>query len=213
MKKKLWSNVLVIIAIAVANYTEAEDLGQIGKVYPIGEQNLMNAIKNRAQQLVNSGQWESYRKQLVMTTENYIDNPPSLNLTPTVESSVRYYDPSIVLTQDVIDPQTKKVLGRKGQSINPTKYMPFNNLMVFIDARDESQVIYAKHLDDTSPLKVSVISVAAKDLRKTMVDNDLLIFYDQKGVYINKFGLKHVPTIIYQDESYPSYLKIEEVKL
>lgn len=207
-------NKLIFGLIFLASCTFAEDLGKLGKTYPIGEDNLLALIKNRASQMVQSGEWEKLHQRVIKKTEQRIDYPPIISgISKTTESSVRYYDPSIKINQDIIDPFTKKVIAKRGQIINPTTYMPFNNELIFIDGRDDLQIQYAINQSKTSPFRVSIILIAANKFRKLLKEQHQVMYYDQGAVLVKKFNIQHVPTIIYQDQSQPTKLRIEEVKL
>lgn len=210
MNKKLYCLLMII----VANLAISEDLGIIGKTYPIGEQNLMDYIKSRATTLVNNGQWENLRKKAVRDTENRIDHPPVIaGIYPTVESSVRYYDPAVRINQDIINPYDKSIIARKGQIVNPTTYMSFNNELIFIDGRDKNQVEYALAESKRSLFQSSIVLIAANNFRDLLRQEQHLFFYDQGAALTKKFNIRHVPTIIYQDQVKPTKLRIEEVKL
>lgn len=205
---------LILLSALFSAFINAEDLGSIGKTYPIGEQSLIEYIKARATQMMEDGSWEKLRQQAVKTTEQRIDYPPVISgISKTAESSVRYFDPSIRINQDIVDPYTKTKLATKGQMINPTNYMPFNNELIFIDGRDPEQVAYAVREAKQAKMRTSIVLIAANKFRELMKDQHQLMFYDQGAVLVNKFNIRHVPTIIYQDQINPSKLRIEEVKL
>jgi conjugal transfer pilus assembly protein TraW len=207
-------NKLILGLIFIATCTIAEDLGKLGKTYPIGEDNLLAFIKSRATQMMQSGEWEKLHQRVIKKTEQRIDYPPIISgISKTTESSVRYFDPSIKINQDIVDPFTKKLIAKKGQIINPTTYMPFNNELIFIDGRDDAQVQYAVSQSKISSFRVSIILIAANKFRKLLKDQQQLMFYDQGAVLVKKFNIQHVPTIIYQDQSQPTKLRIEEIKL
>lgn len=207
-------NKLIIILLLSITIVSAEDLGKIGKTYPIGEQSLLEYIKNRASKMVADGSWEKLRQTAVKKTEMRIDYPPLISgISKTAESSVRYYDPSVRINQDIVDPYTKTVLARKGQVINPTTYLPFNNELIFIDGRDPEQVKYAVLEAKHSKFRASIVLITANKFRELLKDNNQIMFYDQGAVLSKKFNIRHVPTIIYQDQIKPTQLRIEEVKL
>lgn len=205
---------LLLISALVMSVLNAEDLGSIGKTYPIGEQSLIEYIKARATQMMADGSWEKLRQQAVKTTEQRIDYPPVISgISKTTESSVRYFDPSIRINQDIIDPYTKTKLATKGQIINPTSYMAFNNELIFIDGRDPEQVAFAVQESKRSKFRTSIVLIAANKFRELMKEQQQLMFYDQGAVLVKKFDVRHVPTIIYQDQIHPDKLRIQEVKL
>lgn len=202
----------LLLCICMSVY--AEDLGKIGKTYPIGEQSLLEYIQNKAAKMVQDGTWEKIRQKEINKTEQRIDYPPVIaGIGPTVESSVRYYDPSIKINQDIVDPFTKKVLAHKGQVINPTTYMPFNNELIFIDGRYPDQVKWAIAESKRSKFPTSIVLIGANKFRDLLKDQKHLMFYDQGAVLVKKFGIQHVPTIVYQDDIKYNRLRVEEVKL
>lgn len=207
-------NKLIVILLISITEAFAEDLGKIGKVYPIGEQSLLEYIKSRASKMIADGSWEKLRQTAVKKTEMRIDYPPLISgISKTTESSIRYYDPSVRINQDIVDPYTKTVIARKGQVINPTTYLPFNNELIFIDGRDPEQVSYAVTESKRSKFRISIVLIAANKFRELLKENNQLMFYDQGAVLSKKFNIRHVPTIIYQDQVKPTQLRIEEVKL
>lgn len=207
-------NKLIIILLISVTGALAEDLGKIGKVYPIGEQSILEYIKSRASKMIADGSWEKLRQTAVKKTEMRIDYPPLISgISKTIESSVRYYDLSVRINQDIVDPYTKTVIARKGQVINPTTYLPFNNELIFIDGRDPEQVSYAVTEAKRSKFRTSIVLIAANKFRELLKENNQLMFYDQGAVLSKKFNIRHVPTIIYQDQIKPTQLRIEEVKL
>ena len=191
----------------------AENLGQIGKTYPIEEPNLIDHIKSQASRAVANGSWKKMQQKIIKQTEQKIDYPPVILASKTVESSIRYYDPSIKINQDIINPFDHTILANKGQVVNPSDYMPFNNELIFIDGRDPEQVSYALMESKRSPFRSSIVLTAANKFRELQVQKKHLFYYDQNGKLVSQFGIKHVPTIIYQDNIQPRKLRIEEVKL
>lgn len=207
-------NKIILMLFLSVRLAYSEDLGKLGKTYPIGEDSLLEYIQNRASQMLKSGEWEKMRQLAVKRTEQRLDYPPAISgISKATESNIRYYDPSVKVSQDIVDPFTKKVIARKGQLINPTTYMPFNNELIFIDGRDPAQVNYAITEAKRSPFRASIILIAAVKFRDLVKDNKQAMYYDQGAVLSKKFLIQHVPTLIYQDNVHPNKLRIEEVKL
>lgn len=206
------TNTLICISI-LSVQIHAEDLGQIGKTYPIGEPNLIDHIKSQASRAIANGSWKKMQQKVIKQTEQKIDYPPVILASKTIESSVRYYDPSIKINQDIINPFDHTILAHKGQTINPADYMPFNNELIFIDGRDPEQVNYALVESKRSTFRTSIVLTAATKFRELLAQKKHLFYYDQNGKLVSQFGIKHVPTIIYQDNIQPKKLRIEEVKL
>lgn len=210
MIKQLYLSLMVFISV----HSYAENLGVIGKTYPIGEQNLLDYIKAKATNTVNSGQWENLRKKVVWQTEQRIDHPAVIpGISPTIDASVHYFDPSVRINHDIINPFDKSILAHAGQMINPTTYMPFNNELIFIDGRIKEQVEYALAESKRSPFRTSIVLIAANNFRDLMKQEQHLFFYDQGATLVTKFQIRHVPTIIYQDQIQPTKLRVEEIKL
>lgn len=204
---------ITLLLSILSSLMSAEDLGQIGKTYPIGEPNLIDHIKSQASKAVANGSWKKMQQRIIKQTEQRIDYPPVILASKTIESSIRYYDPSVKINQDIINPFDHSILAHKGQVVNPSDYMPFNNELIFIDGRDPEQVNYALMESKRSPFRSSIVLTAATKFRELLAQKKHLFYYDQNGKLVSQFGIKHVPTIIYQDNIQPRKLRIEEVKL
>jgi conjugal transfer pilus assembly protein TraW len=207
-------NKLIILLLSYIAFSYAEDLGSIGKTYTIGEQSLLEYVKKKATKSMEDGSWKKYQQMAIDKTEQKIDHPPIImGVTPVLESSVRYYDPSIKINKDIVDPYTKTILAHKGQIINPSNYMRFNNELIFVDGRDNEQIKFALSESKKSKFKCSIILIATNNFRDLLKSEHYLFFYDQGAVLVKKFGITHVPSLIYQDDIRPNELRIEEVKL
>lgn len=206
--------VIGLVIICNVSIINAEDLGVVGKTYPIGEQSLLEYIKSKAAKMVNDGSWEKYQQSMIAKTEQSLDYPPVIaGVGRTTESSVRYFDPSIRINENIVDPYTKTTLATKGQVINPTSYANFNNELIFIDGRDPAQIQYALTESNKSKFRTSIVLIAAVKIRELMKKEQHIFYYDQGGTLVKKFNIRNVPTIIYQDDINPKMLRVEEVKI
>jgi len=100
-------NVFLLLSLLMCEVTiSAENLGVVGKTYPIIEPDLIDVIKGKAQNLIDNGQWAKIQEQTVAKTKDKILNPPSLaGITDAKESATHYFNPSFYLDRDLFDPQ------------------------------------------------------------------------------------------------------------
>ena len=179
------------------NYNYAEDLGVVGKTYPINEPDLIDVIKGRAKNLIDTGQWDKIKEKTVANAKNQILNPPSLSgIVNAKESTTHFYDPSFYLDRDLYDPQGK-LIARRGV-YNPLTFKPFQSELIFINGENKNQVEWAVNKVKTDHRKAKIILVSGKYIE---LDKQYKIwfYYDQNAKYTSKLGITQVPAIAYQD--------------
>ena len=122
------------------------DLGTIGPVYPIKEEDWLVWVKRRLTAMEKSGEiarrMEEGKRQALASMEN---PKPLPGIGPTVEAKTWWYDPSIVVTENVVDGQGHIVVAA-GTRKNPLEVVALSKRLVFFDARDAKQVAFAKAL-------------------------------------------------------------------
>lgn len=171
----------------------AVDLGQHGSVFKIEEADLLDVIESRLHQ--NSEQIQN----LLHTAREELIHPKGLSIEKASECHIRKFDPTVLLDDDIaVD---GKILYAKGTPINPLNFMQFQKL-VFIDGTDERQAEFARNTN-----AITILTNGTPGL------NDNHYFYfDQGGIYTNRFKIRRVPSIVYQDGN-EKILTIQEVLL
>lgn len=133
-------------------------------------------------------------------------NPaPVEGLTKTVMPRSYYYDPTLVVNQEIKTPDGI-VLAKPGDRLNPLDKVSMSSIMVFFDGRDSSQVAKAKSIVDRSNgLAMPVLVGGSIDLMKIWKQR---IYFDQSGVLVRKFGIRQVPALVYQEGP---LLRVDEI--
>jgi conjugal transfer pilus assembly protein TraW len=113
------------------------------------------------------------------------------------KDKIELINPSVVLKEDVIDDKGN-VLYRKGFVINPLDYMDFDETWVFVDGDDEKEMLLADQMLQNHKIgkKVKVILVNGEPGFKE--EKDMFYYFDQNGVYSQKFKITATPAIVRQ---------------
>ena len=101
------------------------------------------------------------------------------------------------------------ILVPAGTTINPLDRVGLSRPLIFFDARDKSQVAFAKRFLDARAGLAKPILVGGSyfDLMKLW---DTPVYFDQQSALIRKLGIKHVPAIVVQEGK---RLRIDEIAL
>lgn len=185
----------VLLLIIIANFAYCKDLGTFGHTFDIAERDLLEVIETKLQNVDLTAYHEKLRKQVL--EPNRIPN-----ITKATENASRKFDPTVILDEDIID-ENGKVIYAKGFAINPLNYQAFDGHLLFIDGSDDVQHQFAKDYVNAHK-NTTVILVGGK--------SEDFPYFDQWGAYSTRFGIKRVPSLIFQMQD-EKVLTIEEVKL
>jgi len=181
----------------------AEDLGVHGTVYPILEVDLLASIKQQLQAMQASGKVEQLHKQMQLDTKQFVHHPPAVKgIGKAIKNRTWLVDPTITVRSDIKD-HDGQVLHKAGTRVNPLEYISLSNQLLFIDGKDREQVMWA--FTQTKPSKIILVDGPIIDLMK---QHKRQLFFDQGGKLVTRFGIKHVPAIVYQEAH---HIKITEV--
>ena len=197
---------LIMLALGLLTSAYAEDMGVVGKTYPIAEPDMIDWIKSRASAMMKDGQWEQIQKQAVAKAKNQINSPmPVEGITDTTQTKTWYYTPMIQLKQALTD--TRGHVIAKAGSYNALKYKPFDVQLVFINGNNPKQVDWALARNAESDIRTKIVLTQGSfmDLDKK---HKVWFYYDQNGKYTQKLKIAHVPAIVKQDDE---QLKITEI--
>lgn len=195
----------LVITLAMTSWAQAAHLPSVGRTYEIQEQSILEMIEARLQGMESTGELARRMGEAKARSVNSIENPPSLNLAVTTEPNVKYYDPSIVVSQDIYA-DNGKLIARKGTTINPLDYVPMNSQLLFFDGNSQEQVAYVlAQLAAVPYLKPVMTGGKPLSLMRT---HQKRFYYDQKGVLVAKLGIETVPTLVRQEGK---FLRIESV--
>lgn len=193
-----------MIASAVST---AGDLGTYGQTYPVKEKSTIEAIQEKFQGMMDSGEWDKHVASYKEKTLDSITNPKSKDLPHVITTKTRYFDPTIEIIEDIPLPDGK-FLARRGDKVNPLAQLGLSKDILFFDATDKKQIDWAVSLKKENP---SVIAIATKgNWFKAMEENGVRFYFDQQGHLTDRFDIQRVPSKVSQEDR---KLKIEEIAL
>lgn len=171
----------------------AKQLGQLGDVWAIQEQNLLSLIENRLQERLAGKSEEEMKAEIVKQMTESALHPQGGSLPRASENSERSFDPSYTVNQDLAD-HKGRVFAKKGTVVNPFSLYRFNQTLIFIDGDDSEQVKWAKTFKaDTAERKLILVNGNVKDAEDLLNEQ---IYFDQNTVLIQRFGIERLPTVI-----------------
>lgn len=193
---------LIVLLLIVLN-AEAKDFGQMGNVFLIKEEGFLSMINARLKE-VNI---ELEQEKMTQSVKEKIENPtPEGSVTKTLLSREFSFDPTCVLSEDVILPCGKVIL-KAGSKVNPLDHMDFDRVLFFVDSKDRSQIRWLKSQILNATKLVRVILVRGNP-RKLAEELGINVYFDQFGELVQKFDIRHVPAFMEQDGR---VMKITEV--
>jgi conjugal transfer pilus assembly protein TraW len=191
----------VIVLFATPGFTQ--NLGVLGAIFPIIEQDLLALIEERVHQW---GQKSQLLQEYSLSRLEQLRNlKPVSGIIATKKSRVFYYNPSIVVAKDLED-HLGQVFAKAGSVVNPLANGILSMQLVFINGDEPAQVRWAMQL---SHQHANVILVAGSPL--SLMQKYVLPFYFDRDGYITKtLGIRQVPAKVSPEGQ---VLKIEEICL
>ena len=206
--KALATIISILPILLVASASPAKDFGTRGKVQTISEQPFLEMVKERLQKV----DMQKERTKMEAIAKTRIDNPvPVAGVTPATTAQTFYYDPTYSLDEDAVLP-CGRILHKAGTMVNPLEYMEFDRRLIFVDAREQSQIKWLKQMITLAPnnnLETKIILVGGSPL-KLQEELSVPIYFDQHGSLTTQFGVEHSPAILVQEGL---RIKIEEFKV
>ncbi len=209
--KRLFYSLLLsfLLSFIFLKEIKAKDYGICGNTFEIQEENLLEYINDKLK-AIDLKEWQ---RDFVEVSKDSIQRPKATILPYAKNKRVYYFDPSI-------DNQERKacieatdnrgvIFAKKGDRINPLDKINLTKKLIFIDGDSREQIDYAINLYNASNGRAKIILIKGSivDLINKL---NIKIYFDQNGILVNKFSIKHIPAIISQENK---LLKIEEVVL
>lgn len=198
-----------IAAFFAIQPAHADDLGVVGDVYPIAEQDLLEYIHSRLVAMQENGQMQAMQSHMQDQAQAHADRPkPLSNLTRTQTERTFEFNPTIEVPYDLSDGQGH-IFAKAGTELNPLAQRAFTETLIFYNADDSDQVNWAKAKHDAlvkAGKKEKLILVGGSVFSQAKLFHEP-VYFDQGGRITRRFGLEHVPAIAYQDGL---RIKIEE---
>ena len=193
---------------AISSITVAETLGTHGNLYDIQEEDAVGYIKRRMSQWQQDGTMKQKQEEAkARVRETMLHPKPIPGISTAVENKTFYWDPSMVTDKPITDAKGR-IIFPVGTKVNPLAYVGLSKRLIFIDARDSTQIEFAvsgKRIHSTDKIILTGGSWVA--LSKRLNEQ---VFYDQSGYLTRRFGITHVPAVVQQEGL---KLKIEEKAL
>lgn len=192
------------------SYSEPSTIAtdQMGPVYAIQEVDAIEHIQAKLKIMQNTGELAKIEEQVKERMAYQMRNPKPVEGLSIVENSQsRYFDPTWVLDEDILD-HMGNVLAKRGTKVNPLDVMPVKDKLFFFDGRDMAQVGMAKRLSEQYGLSFTPILTAGSwiDVSKAL---NRAVYFDQMGKMTSRLTIAHVPSLVYQEGS---LMRIDEVK-
>ena len=198
-------SIILFLTLFIASKVFAKHLGTFGETFSIIEEDLLEAIQAKLNNLAATGSMLEHQTKIQNMIMAGVHQPtPVAGLIKTKTVKVFWYDPSIKVPYDLRD-HRGQIFVVKDTKVNPLDFQQLRNGLVFIDGNDKSQVAWAKALSKNH----KIILVNGSPF-KFMEQHKITCYFDQGGKLIKKFGIKQIPAKVIQDGK---QLKIEEVLL
>ena len=186
------------------------DHGVQGELFKIAEEDMIEVLMRRLNQLKESGKLAEFQKEFQEKAKKRLLEPKAVShVTPTTHERVFYVDPTLTIQGDIVLPEgiphAGHVLAKKGDRVNPLHTLKPHKGLLFIDGDDAVQQQFAvEHAH-----QFDIILVKGKPLALEEHLN-LPIFFDQGGIITKRYGISHVPAKMEVDGD---RLKFTEFKL
>ncbi|MRV70579.1 type-F conjugative transfer system protein TraW [Duganella sp. FT92W] len=197
------------ILLLLSGSAVAEDLGALGKTYPVTEPDFLKMIEQRLKEKQSTGELQRLQEDAVRRGRDVALHPaPVANVVPCTSARTRYLDPSVVLSRNILDAQGR-LLFTAGSRFNPLSVTEMHKKLLFFDARDKRQVDKALLLlrDAADTIKPILTGGSYLDLSRAWRRQ---VYFDQQGLLIKRFGIQQVPAVVYQEGM---RLRIDELEL
>jgi len=198
---------LVSVTALVPVSAAAQDLGVIGPVYAIAEQNLMDVILARLREADTSGALTKLQQDARSGAKREVEHPAAVTrVTKTTQPRSFYYDPTIVVPYAITDAEGRVIVS-PGTQVNPLDTVSLSKHLLFFDAHDAGQIKRARQLLDRYRGRVKLILTGGSylDLARKW---KLPVYYDQQGTLTEKLRIGHVPALVSQEGK---RLRIDEI--
>ena len=206
---------LIFAVLFICLNTEAKNLGRYGTIFEIEEADFLSVIESRLENAENTGEIARINNEYQNKIREQVKRPtPVKGIEKALETKLKKFDPTTYLEEDIVTVDSSnnpKILYKKGTPINPLEYQSFVTPLLFIDGDDESQLKFARDLQNKD-LSVMTILVNGEPGLKKVGDKEYYYYFDQFGVFSQKFGINRVPSLVFQ-EGNEKLLTIKEVGL
>jgi len=197
---------LALLTLSSTAFATVYDLGVVGQTYEIAEPDMLEGFYNKLRQAEADGKMAEVEELMKERFIAHANRPKGVALPRTQKHRVHYFDPTIVLSQDIVDHEGN-VLWPVGTTVNPLDYVSMTQQWLFFDADDPEQAAWAHDYLKRYPNQVRPILTQGAVLELTEAWQ-IRLYFDQHGKYAEKFGIRTVPSLISQEGK---KLRIDEI--
>lgn len=198
-----------VAALLLAAPVQALDLGRVGPVWPVAEPDLLALIQSQLQEKHASGELDRIQRDFEARARRTLESPaPVTGLARTRTPRSFLFDPTVTAPEPVRDHEGR-VLVAAGTRVNPLDYVGLSQPLIFFDARDREQISAALVLRQRHQGRACLILTGGSFI-DFMKRHDLRVYYDQKGLLVQRLGIRQVPALVTQEGR---MLRIDELKV
>ncbi len=188
----------LILLLFVCGAAQAKHLDPIGPTYPIQENDALEVVLNTVTQKVKSGEYQRWMEEGKKRAVESFKTPRPINgLARTSAPHSHYWDPTVVVNQDIRAPDGQVILA-KGTRSNPFDYLSLTKHLLFFDGRDKDQVRFARKIRQRYKDGVKLILVGGSPVELGR-EWKHPVFFDQSGYLVAKLAIRQVPALAYQE--------------
>ncbi len=199
---------LSVALFACSSALLAQDLGVVGPVYPIAEQDMLVTIEQRLKALEESGELARIEEDAKARYRAYVERPKGVHLPRAKKDRTYYVDPSLTVPYDIRDHEGR-IIHPAGTTVNPLDYITLSKQLLFFDGDDPEQVRWARSMFEKNPTKIKPI-LTSGPLIALIKEWQVRLYLDQRGQLVERFGILGVPAVVIQDKH---RLKVVEYSL
>lgn len=175
---------------------QAEDLGQIGRSWPVAEHDMAEQLIARLREKERSGELKKLHEGMRERAKASVHAPHSLGLPRVVKARSFLFDPSITVPYDLSDAEGHN-FQKAGTSVNPLDHMTLTKRIVFVDAADSAQLDWLrKQLAAPGAMKLVLTGGSPETVSKQV---HRPAWFDQDGSLVKTFGIQAVPAMVAQE--------------
>lgn len=188
-----------LLAIALAPSTAvARDLGTIGPVYPIAEEDMVDAIHARLREKEASGELARIEAEAKRRVQASVQTPAPVPGLRRVQVARSYhFDPSVKFDESVVDDKGRVVIPA-GTVANPLDVVSLTSTWLLFDGRDPKQVALARAEIAAAVGPIKAILVGGSPLPLSQ-EWKRPVYFDQGGRTVRRLGITAVPVRVRQD--------------
>jgi conjugal transfer pilus assembly protein TraW len=186
------------IAVTVAQ-AKAADLGSVGPVFPIAEPDFLKELTSILKEKEASGELAKIEQDAKERISKSVQTPaPVEGLSPVMHASTRYYDPTMRFTENVVN-ERGEVMVPAGTTINPLDQISLKSRVLIVDARDDAQLAYARHVMKEPPMTRPRLVLVGGSPIGLSKEFGVPVYFDQRGYMTTRLDIKRVPVMLSQE--------------